>query len=184
MTIDREGLVLRKYPLLFFFLIAYAISWFFWTPLLLAKQGIISCQSPQYLHLLGSLGPAVAALIMTRVCGDSVGLQNLWRRMFDWRVSLVWHAIAWLPLLLFFIFVLLTWLTNSTGGNIFIAAIFHGTMDIAFVSAGSSSVANILGVLVTIWGLAVLSIAKPQYLSHVGKVVMNVHLQELQDAVR
>jgi uncharacterized protein len=278
--------MLRKYPLLFFFLLAYAISWFFWAPLLLARQGIISYQPPPYLHLLGSLGPALAALIITRVCGGSVGLQNLWRRMFDWRVSLVWHAIAWLPLLLFFIFVLLTgwnnwepqsfghsdeypelpvaiywlvsilcygwgeetgwrgfalpclqarqsalqatvtlsivwacwhlplfgfspgfarmgivgvlgwyfsiltgavlltWLTNSTGGSILIAAIFHGTMDIAFVSAGSSSVANILGVLVTIWGLAVLSIAKPQYLSNVGKVVMNVHLTELQDAIR
>ena len=70
--------MLRKYPLLFFFLITYAISWFFWTPLLLAKQGIISDQPPQYLHLLGSLGPAVAALVMTRVCSGSVGLQNLW----------------------------------------------------------------------------------------------------------
>ena len=104
--------MLRKYPLLFFFLITYAISWFFWTPLLLAKQGIISDQPPQYLHLLGSLGPAIAALIMTRVCSGSVGLQNLWRRMFNWRVSIVWHAIAWLPLLLFFISVLLTGWNN------------------------------------------------------------------------
>jgi uncharacterized protein len=267
--------VLRKYPLLFFFLLAYAISWFLWAPLLLAKQGIIFYQPPQYLHLLGSLGPAIAALIMTRVCGGSVGLQNLWQRMFDWRVSLVWYAIAGLPLLLFFISVLLTgwnnwesqsfghsaeypelpvaiywfvsilcygwgeetgwrgfalpylqtrqsalqatitlsigwafwhlplfgfspgfsqmgivgvigwyfsiltgavlltWLTNSTRGNILIAALFHGIMDIAFISAGSSSVANILGALITIWGIAVLSIAKPQYLSRVGKVVVN-----------
>jgi uncharacterized protein len=267
--------MLRKYPLLFFFLITYAISWFLWAPLLLAKQGIISYQPPQYLHLLGSLGPAVAALIMTRVCSGSVGLQNLWRRMFNWHVSIVWHAIAWLPLLLFFISVLLTgwnnwepqsfgrsaeypelpvpvywfasilfygwgeetgwrgfalphlqtrqsalqatvtlsigwafwhlplfgfspgfsrmgiigvlgwyfsiltgavlltWLTNSTRGSILIAAIFHGTMDIAFVSSASSSVTNVLGALITIWGFAVLSIAKPQYLSRVGKVVVN-----------
>lgn len=268
--------MLRKHPLLFFFLLAYGISWSFWLPLLLAKQGMISYQPPQYFHLVGSLGPAIAALIMTRVCCGSVGLQDLLRRMFNWRLSIVWHAIAWLsPLLLFLISVLLTgwnswepqsfgysaeyrelpipvywfasilfygwgeetgwrgfalpylqtrqsalqatvilsvgwafwhlplfgfspglsrmgilevlgwyfsiltgavlftWLTNSTRGSILIAAIFHGTMDIVFVSPAPPSVANVLGALITIWGVAVLLIAKPRYLSRAGKVVIN-----------
>ncbi len=266
--------MLYRYPLLFFFLLSYAISWSIWSPLLLAKQGMISYQPPQYLHLLGSLGPALAALIMTRICSGSVGLRDLWRRMFQWRVAPRWYAIACLPFLLFFVAILftgsnswepqsfgrsaeypelpalvygiasilcygwgeetgwrgfalphlqthqsalkatvilslgwalwhlplfgfipvfsrmgvagilgwyfgiltgailLTWLTNSTRGSILIAAIFHGTMDIVFVSPASASVTNILGAVITVWGIAVLFVAKPQYLSATGKVVM------------
>jgi uncharacterized protein len=266
--------MLYKYPILFFFLLSYAISWSIWSPLLLAKQGLISYQPPQYLHLLGSLGPAFAALIMTRVCNGSVGLRDLLRRMFAWRVASRWYAIACLPLLLFFVAVLctgwnnwepqsfgrsteypelpallygiasilfygwgeetgwrgfalphlqthqsalkatiilslgwalwhlplfgfipgfarmgiagilgwyfslltgaiiLTWLTNSTRGSILIAAIFHGIMDIVFVSPASPSIANVLGALITVWGIAVLFFAKPKYLSTSGKVVI------------
>jgi uncharacterized protein len=68
--------------------------------------------------------------------------------------------------------IILTWLTNSTGGSIPIAAIFHGTMDIVFVSPASPSITNILGALITVWGIAVLVIARPKYLSATGKVVM------------
>jgi uncharacterized protein len=266
--------MLYRYPLLSFFLLSYAISWSIWSPLLLVKQGIISSQPPQYLHLLGSLGPAFAALIMTRVCSGSIGVRDLLRRMFNWRVAIRWYAIALLPFLLFFgavlftgsnswepksfgrsaeypelsalfygiasilfygwgeetgwrgfalphlqthqsalkatvilslgwalwhlplfgfmpgfsrmgvggIFgwyfsiltgaIILTWLMNSTGGSIPIAAIFHGTMDIVFVSPAAPSVTNILGALITVWGIAVLSIAKPKYLSATGKVVI------------
>jgi uncharacterized protein len=242
--------------------------------LLSVNQGMISYQPPQYLHLLGSLGPALAALIMTRICSGSVGLRDLWRRMFAWRVAPRWYAIACLPFLLFFVAVLftgsnnweprsfgrsaeypelpallygiasilfsgwgeetgwrgfalprlqthqsalkatfilslgwalwhlplfgfvpgfssmgvsvilgwyfsgltgaiiLTWLTNSTRGSIPIAAIFHGTMDIVFVSPASASVTNILGAAIMVWGIAVLFIARPKYLSATGKVVM------------
>jgi uncharacterized protein len=266
--------MLYRYPLLSFFLLSYAISWSIWSPLLLAKQGIISYQPPQYLHLLGSLGPALAALIMTRVCSGSIGVRDLLRRMFEWRVAIRWYEIACLPFLLFFgavlftgsnswepqsfgssaeypelpalvygvtsilcygwgeetgwrgfalphlqnhqsalkatiilsfgwaiwhlplfgfipgfsrmgiggIFgwyfsiltgaIILTWLMNSTRGSIVIAAIFHGTMDIVFVSPAAPSVTNILGALITVWGIAVLLIAKPKYLSATGKVVM------------
>ena len=68
--------------------------------------------------------------------------------------------------------IILTWLTNSTRGSILIAVIFHGTMDIVFVSPASASVTNILVAVITVWGIAVLLIARPQYLSAIGKVVM------------
>jgi uncharacterized protein len=266
--------MLYKYPLLSFFLLSYAISWSIWSPLLLSKQGMISYQPPQYLHLLGSLGPALAALIVTRVCNGSMGVRDILRRMFQLRVAIRWYAIACLPFLFFFgavlftgwniweprsfghsneypelpallygiasilfygwgeetgwrgfalprlqthqsalkatvilsfgwalwhlplfgfmpgfsrmgiggIFgwyfslltgaIILTWLMNSTGGSIPIAAIFHGIMDIVFVSPAAPSVTNILGALITVWGIAVLVIAKPKYLSTTGKVVM------------
>jgi uncharacterized protein len=60
---------------------------------------------------------------------------------------------------------LLAWLYNSTGGSILIVAIFHGALDIAINSPAGPEVANVMGALVTIWGLAVLAWAGPKNLS-------------------
>jgi hypothetical protein len=49
--------------------------------------------------------------------------------------------------------------------------VFHGTMNLAFVSPTTPMTASILGGLVTLWGIAVLAIAGSRYLSGVGKVV-------------
>ena len=61
--------------------------------------------------------------------------------------------------------VLLAWIYNSTGGSILIVAIFHGTLDIAINSPSGSELTNVMGALVTIWGLAVLAWAGPKNLS-------------------
>ncbi|MBE9101585.1 CPBP family glutamic-type intramembrane protease [Vacuolonema iberomarrocanum] len=95
--------------LLLFFGLAYCLSWVTWLPLVLAEQGWIAGQLSQFLHLLGSLGSALAALIVTALYGGKPGLVDLWRRMVNWRVKEVWHAIAWLsPVGLFFIAALVT----------------------------------------------------------------------------
>lgn len=68
--------------------------------------------------------------------------------------------------------VLLTWLYNSSRGSILVVALFHATVDIAFTSDISSPlVVNVIGGLITLWGIAVLLIAGPRYLSRSGKVV-------------
>ena len=61
--------------------------------------------------------------------------------------------------------VLLAWMYNSTGGSILIVAIFHGTLDIAINSPSGSDLTNVMGALVTIWGLAALHRAGPKNLS-------------------
>lgn len=61
--------------------------------------------------------------------------------------------------------VLLAWIYNSTGGSILIVAIFHGTLDIAINSPAGPELVNVMGALVTIWGLAVLAWAGPKHLS-------------------
>jgi hypothetical protein len=61
--------------------------------------------------------------------------------------------------------VLLAWMYNSTGGSILIVAIFHGTLDIAINSPSGSELTNVMGALVTIWGLAALHWAGPKNLS-------------------
>jgi membrane protease YdiL (CAAX protease family) len=60
--------------------------------------------------------------------------------------------------------VLLAWLYNSTGGSVLIVAVFHGTLDIVINSPSGPELANVMGALVTIWGLAVLVWAGPRNL--------------------
>lgn len=67
--------------------------------------------------------------------------------------------------------ILFTWLFNSTGGSVLIAAVFHGMMDVAFVSPAPAPLSAVVGALVTGWGLAVLIVAGPRDLSRCGKVV-------------
>jgi membrane protease YdiL (CAAX protease family) len=68
--------------------------------------------------------------------------------------------------------VLFTWLMNSTG-SIAIVAVFHGVMDIVFVAPAGPLVVNILGALITVWGVMVLAVCGPGYLARRGKVVLD-----------
>jgi len=271
--------IARSYPLACFCAVAFSISWTLWSPLALGRPG--GQLASRYLHLVGSLGPACAALIVTYLSSGRTAVRMLIGRMFAWRVPPLWHAVAWLaPFALFVVAaivvrtafgrsweldalgrspeypalplpmywaaslvcygwgeetgwrgfalarlqarhsalastmilsvmwaawhvplfsfatglmrmgpaevmgwylsiltgaVLFTWLFNSTQGSIFILAVFHGTMDIVFVSPGPPERATVLGALVTCWGLAVLVFAGPRHLSRSGKVVAAAH---------
>jgi membrane protease YdiL (CAAX protease family) len=261
---------MKRGPLLVFILLAYGISWLLWLPLVLARWGVAFSAPPRYLHLVGALGPALAAIITARAYGGRAGLNSLLRRIVAWRVSPVWHLVAWgspfalfivslavarmtggsawhlegfgksaeypelpmagywaasiafygfgeetgwrgyalpylqrgrgalaatallsliwagwhLPLFCFapglsgmgllgalgWYFsiltgaVLFTWLMNGAG-SVLVAAVFHGTMDIVFISPGAPLVTSLLGALVTIWGVGVVVVAGPRYLS-------------------
>ena len=53
--------------------------------------------------------------------------------------------------------VLLTWLYNQSRGSILVVALFHASVDVAFTSSVASPFAvNVVGGLITIWGIAVL----------------------------
>lgn len=66
--------------------------------------------------------------------------------------------------------VLLTWLYNSTAGSILVCAVFHSTIDVAFTAnISGGNITNYLGMLVTLWGIAVILIFKPAQLSRHSK---------------
>jgi membrane protease YdiL (CAAX protease family) len=68
--------------------------------------------------------------------------------------------------------ILLTWLYNQSQGSILVVAIFHATVDVAFTSGiASPTVVNLAGALITLWGVVVLIVAGPRYLSRQGKMV-------------
>ena len=98
----RIKAALAAHPVLAFAILAYAISWSVWLPLLAARQGWVSWSASTYLHLWGGLGPAAAALIVTGVVDGRAGIAGLRRSIMAWRGRLRWLVLAVLyPLTVF-----------------------------------------------------------------------------------
>jgi uncharacterized protein len=91
-----------RHPVVTFIVLAYTISWLCWLPLLADRQDIVGWSASTYLHLLGGLGPAIAALVVTAAVAGRAGGLDLLRRAVTWRGRLRWLALALLgPLALF-----------------------------------------------------------------------------------
>jgi membrane protease YdiL (CAAX protease family) len=74
----------RRHPLITFFVLAYALSW--WPSVLYALD-----LSPQ--PIVG-FGPFLAALVVLAITSGKTGIVGLLRRMVRWRVAPVWYAVA------------------------------------------------------------------------------------------
>jgi len=62
--------------------------------------------------------------------------------------------------------ILLTWLYNSSRGSILIAALFHGSIDLAFTSKPiDAAVMNTMGALIVLWAIGVVAITGSTNLS-------------------
>ena len=62
--------------------------------------------------------------------------------------------------------VLLTWIYNSSRASILICAVFHSTIDIAFTAdIADKNIMNYMGFLITVWGILIIIVFKPKYLS-------------------
>jgi len=90
-----------------FFILAYAISWSIAIPLALANQGIIPAILPQWTHYLVAFGPMISALIVTWISQGPPGLKELGRRMIEWRVCPKWWFVAFSPLIIGFVVILI-----------------------------------------------------------------------------
>ena len=87
--------LVKEHPLVVYFVMAFSISWILWIPLVASAHGLLAGGNAfSYFHLLGSLGPLLAALIVTGIVGGTVGLRELGVRMVKWRVGLIWWVIA------------------------------------------------------------------------------------------
>jgi membrane protease YdiL (CAAX protease family) len=75
---------LARHPLLTFVVLAFAISWLPVIPYLLGRF-----PAP----LLAS-GPFLAAIAAAVIVGGGRGLRALFRRLFRWRISVVWYLVA------------------------------------------------------------------------------------------
>jgi membrane protease YdiL (CAAX protease family) len=98
-TPSRPTTTKMAFPLKFF-VIAFAFTWLFWGLQLLAVRGVIPALSG--LTPIGTLGPLVAAVIVTAQESGRAGLRSLLSRIVRWRVAPVWYGVAILgPIVLY-----------------------------------------------------------------------------------
>lgn len=76
-------------------LTACLVSWVCWLPLCLSGPSSPPTSPLNYLHLLGSLGPAISGLIWSHLAGGASGARSLCKRIFRWRVHPGLHLVAW-----------------------------------------------------------------------------------------
>jgi uncharacterized protein len=78
-----------------FFLLAYAVTWACWLPLVRAKgERIAGPFSAESLATLGQFGPFAAAFVVAGAGGGWGGLRDLFCRLFKWQVNPLWFAVA------------------------------------------------------------------------------------------
>ncbi len=87
---------MRKRPLFWFYLLAFAISWAGWLPMVAASRGVSWFQHPafQILLLLPAAGPALAAIIVQRAVVGKKETGRWFRSLWRWRVEWRWLGTA------------------------------------------------------------------------------------------
>ena len=92
--------IMKQYPVASFFVLAYAISWILWVPLILYMKFVLPAdQDPGWLMLpmtVGLYAPTIAAIIMTRILEGKPGVKKLWAKFLVWRVGFRWYLAAFL----------------------------------------------------------------------------------------
>ena len=88
-TRSRLSSLIKQHPLASFFLLAYAISWLLWLPLVVSGDN--SPSGPGFvLLLLGSLVPSTIAILLVAVLHGGAGVRKLLHRLLIWRVGVGW----------------------------------------------------------------------------------------------
>jgi membrane protease YdiL (CAAX protease family) len=88
--------VLARYPLYFYFLIAFAFSWLMFLPGVLTYYGVLNISDSLVgvLGITGLLGPILSGFVMTAVTEGRAGIRRWLRRIVLWRVGLRWYLFA------------------------------------------------------------------------------------------
>jgi CAAX protease family protein len=81
------------HPVGVYLVMAYALSWAYWIPLVLAGKSVepgVGWPS----QMPGLAGPAIAAVIVTALVGGKAGLGELWQRLTRWRIGWWWLSVV------------------------------------------------------------------------------------------
>ncbi len=79
--------LIKRYPLVSFFIFAYTISWTIKIPIALSLWGVIPIPVPPALHYLAAFGPLGAVVIVTLTVENRPGIHRLLRGLTRWRVQ-------------------------------------------------------------------------------------------------
>lgn len=95
--------LVKRNPLIAYFVIAFAFSWTVYFTLIAIKYGWTNVQIPMSIHYLASFGPTLAALIVTALTTGKEGLKELWGRIVKWRMGWGYAVFAIFSPLAFFV---------------------------------------------------------------------------------
>ncbi len=90
----KNSHVLRRHPIASYYVLALIWTWLVEWLLVAVKQGWIAIKIPFAIHYLASLGPAVAAVVVTAATSGAIGLRELWGRIVRWRIGRMWAVFA------------------------------------------------------------------------------------------
>lgn len=87
---------MKRHPVVWFYVLAFAISWLGWLPMVAGSRGIAPFDHPlfQVLLLLPAIGPALAAIIVIAAGDGKTGINHLLKPLLQWRVGAIWLMIA------------------------------------------------------------------------------------------
>ena len=87
---------MRKYPIAWFYILAFSISWLGMISIVLVSRGIAPLYRPYFLILsiFYAIGPALAAVIVSRVTRGKAGVRDLDKGLLQWRAGFVWYTVA------------------------------------------------------------------------------------------
>lgn len=91
---SQSGSFVRKYPLLFFFLLAYGLTWPFMIVEVLDSYDMLPFKVPMAILILQAFMPGLAAVIVTGLISGREGIRALFRKLLIVRVGLRWYAFA------------------------------------------------------------------------------------------
>ena len=123
-------MTIKKYALVFFFLLAYLFTWSNWLPQALNSRGVTSIQIPGFLTFLSGYGPALAAIIVASLAYGRQGLRELFGRLLRWRVGIQWYLIAlFMPAFVILLAISLNKLTGGTSPDFSAAGFPFGPVE-------------------------------------------------------
>lgn len=101
---QNAGNIIARHPLISFYVLAYAISWIIWVPLLSVDWSGDNINIPGIVALSlfsGQIGPFLASIIVTGLSEGKSRVKALLKKLILWRVPWPWYlvAILFLPLL-------------------------------------------------------------------------------------
>lgn len=140
---EQKSKSLVSFPLVLYFVLAYAFSWAIGIPLALSENGIIPPIFPEWAHYFIAFGPTLSAIILTGSFEGKDGLRRLLSRVTRWRVGLRWWVIALLPLLVGLVVALVlrmasgVWVDPATFGEVhFLPSLGYGALLLWILTFG------------------------------------------------
>src|SRR5215216_561498 len=101
LVLRREGVALmslvRRHPIITFFVLAYALAWIIESPLVLLRDSVTASDPPGvFLVMLASNVPSVVAIVLTAIVFGRGALRKLLARLLIWRVNPLWYLVVFL----------------------------------------------------------------------------------------